>query len=132
MGIFLRMHWVGIHSKELQLHFKMQTSWPCECNKWQLAPICEDVFQTHAWNLTYAWVRLSVPFCDGAFDLGQAQAWRELARLIIRSHRENGRFFECGMGRKIWVQEGEQIPSQEGMPWRGMEPRARHFERGKT
>ncbi len=48
-----------------------------------------------------------VPFCDGALNLDQAQAWRELAHLIIQSHHENGRLFGCGMRWKVQVQEGE-------------------------
>jgi len=45
--------------------------------------MCEGVHWICAWNLAYAWIRLGVSFCDGAFDLGQVQAWRELAHLII-------------------------------------------------
>jgi len=132
MGILQGLHRIGIHSKEFWLHLKMQTSWPCECNKWQLAPICEGIFRIHVWNPTYAWIKPCVPLCDGAFNLGQVQAWGELACLIIKSHHESGRLFRCGMGQKIWVEKGEQISSQEGMPWRGMELRARHLKRGKT
>jgi len=36
------------------------------------------------------------------------------------------------MGWKVWVQEGKQIPSQEGTSLRGMELRSRHLKRGKT
>jgi hypothetical protein len=71
MGIFQRTHRIGIHSKEFWLHLKMQTLWPCECNKRQLALICEGVFQTHVWNLAYAWVKSCLPLCDGASNLGQ-------------------------------------------------------------
>jgi hypothetical protein len=92
MGILQGMHWVGIHSKEFRLYLKMQAPWPCECNRWQLAPICEGVFRTYAWNLAYAWVRMCVPLCDGAFDLGQVQAWGELVRLTIWGHHKSGKF----------------------------------------
>jgi hypothetical protein len=63
-------------------------------------PICEGVFQTHAWDPTYAWVRPCVPFCDGASDLGQTQAWGELARLTIWSHHESGKTFPMWDGVK--------------------------------
>ncbi len=109
----------------------MQTSWPCECNKWQIAPICEGVFQTHAWSSIYARVRLCVPFCDGVPNLGHAQAWGGLACLIIQGHHESERLFGCGMGRKIRIQKGKKILSQEGTPWRGMDSKARLVERGK-
>ncbi len=132
MGILQGMHWVGIPSKKLWLHLKMQIPWPCECNKWQLAPICEGVFRVHAWNLAYAWVRPCVPFCDGPSNLGQMQTWKELAHLIIKNHHESGRFFGCGTGWKISVKKGEQILSQEGTPWRWMELKARYFKREKT
>ncbi len=36
MGILQGTYRVRIHSKEFGLHLKMQISWPCECDKWQL------------------------------------------------------------------------------------------------
>ncbi len=132
MGILQGVHWVGIHFKEFWLNFKIQVLWPCECDQWQPTPICDDVFQIHAWNPAYAWVRSCVPFRDGASDLGQAQAWRVLAHLLIQGHRESGRFFGCGMGWEIRFQEGKQILSQEGTPRRGMELRARCPKREKA
>ncbi len=34
LGIFQETCRVWIRSKEFRLHFEVQTSWPCECNKW--------------------------------------------------------------------------------------------------
>jgi len=79
----------------------MQTIWTCECNKWKLVPIREGIFWTHAWNLAHAWIRLGVPFCDGDSYLGQAQAWGEVAHLIIQGHHESGRLSHVGRGEKF-------------------------------
>jgi hypothetical protein len=87
----------------------MLIPWPCECNKWQFAPIVEGVFQSHAWDPAYAWIRLCVPFCDGAPDLGQTQARGELTCLIIWCHHESEKFFICGTGRKSGLKKENKL-----------------------
>jgi hypothetical protein len=42
----------------------------------------------------------------GPSNLGQVQAWRELAHLTDRNHHESGRLFECGTRWKVWIQKG--------------------------
>jgi hypothetical protein len=41
-------------------------------------------------------------------------------------------FSDVGRGEKSKFKKEKKIPPQEGTPRRGMELRARHFERGKT
>ncbi len=121
-----------IESKFVPRNLEVQTLRPCECHKWQLAAICEGLFRIHAWDSTHAWTGLRVPICDGASNLGQAEAWGELALLTIQSHHESRRLLRCGSGWKIQVQKGQQILSQETAPWGGMEPRARKPKKGEA
>ncbi len=90
-------------SQGIPITSRVQTLWPCECHKWQLASICEGLFRTHAWDPTHAWVGSHVLICDGVSNLGQAEAWGELALFTNKGHHESGRLFGCGAGWKIQV-----------------------------
>ncbi len=54
-----------------------------------------------------------MPFCDGAPNVGEVQAWGELVRFIVQGHQKVKGFSDVGQGEKSEFKIEKKFPHKK-------------------